>query len=410
MLQKLKNYYRDPLYKNSLYIMLNSVTGALFGFIFWMIAARYYSSWDVGLATALISSAGIIVNLSSFGLNTGIIRFLPGSTEKTQLFSSIWIVSIAGALIFGFIFLIGIDIFSPQMKFLMNPLVIVIFILLLIFQMSSGLFNNALLALRKAEYSFAQNMGLGLRIILLIPLTFAGVLGIFGSLGIAFFASFGIGLFLLYRMNILIKPVLKKNLLNDVFHFSLANYIADFLVMAESAILPILILNVIGAKEAAYFYVAFSIAGLLYAVPNALFISMFIEGSHGMPLRKNMIKALAAAGVIMIPVGIVIFFFGDILLNLFSREYSQNAYEILKLLVLSSFFVVFNALFICVERIRKNIKPIIVINAVLFAVTVIASYFFMQHYGVMGVGMGWIAGQGVSSIVAGGIAWIERRD
>ena len=151
MLQKLINYYRDPLYKNSFYILLNSITAALFGFIFWMIAARYYSSGDVGLATALISTAGIIVNLSSFGLGTGIIRFLPGSTEKTQLFSSVWIVSIAGVLVFGFIFLIGIDLFSPQMKFLMNSLVIVIFILLLIFQMSSGLFNSALLALRKAE-------------------------------------------------------------------------------------------------------------------------------------------------------------------------------------------------------------------------------------------------------------------
>lgn len=407
MLHKLKNYYRESLYKNSFYILLNSITAALFGFIFWMIAARFYSSEDVGLATALISSAAIIVNLSGFGLGTGIIRFLPGSTEKTQLFSSVWIVSVTGALIFCFIFLIGIDIFSPGMKFLMNPLVIIIFVLLLLFQISSSLFSSVLLALRKAEYSYAQSMGLGIRIILLIPLTFAGVMGIFGSLGIAFFTSFGIGLFLLYRMKILIKPVLKKNLLKDIIHFSLANYIADFLVMAESSILPILILNVIGAKEAAYFYVAFSIASLLYAVPNALFMSMFIEGSHGMPVQKNMIKALAAIGAIMIPAGILIYLFGDILLNLFSSEYSENAYEILKLLVLSSVFVVFNALFISVKRIQKDIRPLIAINALLFGATVIASYFFMQQYGVIGVGMGWMAGQGVAAAMAGGIAWRE---
>lgn len=407
MFQKLKNHYRDPLYKNSFYILLNSITAALFGFIFWMIAARYYSSGDVGLATALISSTGIIVNLSSFGLNTGIIRFLPSSTEKTQLFSSVWIVSIVGVLIFGFIFLIGIDIFSPQMKSLMTPLVIVIFILFLIFQMSSDIFSNLFLTLRKAEYSYAQSMGVGLRIFLLIPLTFAGLLGIFGSLGIAYCVSSGIGILLLYRMKISIKPVLKTDLLKDIINFSLANYVSDFLVMAESSILPILILNVIGAKEAAYFYVAFSIVNLLYAVPNAFFMSMFIEGSHGMPLRKNMIKALAAAGAIMIPVGIIIYSFGDILLNLFSREYSQNAYDILKLLVLSSVFVVFNALFISVKRIQKDIKPMIAINALLFVVTVIASYFFMQQYGVMGVGMGWMAGQGIAAIVAGGIAWRE---
>lgn len=407
MFDTIKNYCQDPLYKNSFYILLNSITGAFFGFVFWMIAARYYSSGDVGLATALISAAAIIVNLSSFGLNTGIIRFLPGSTEKTQLFSSVWIVSIVGVLTFGFIFLIGIDIFSPGMKFLMDPFVTIVFTLLLIFQMSSGLFSNTLLALRKAEYSYAQSMGLGLRIILLIPLTFAGVMGIFGSLGIAFFVSFCIGLFLLYKMNILIKPIVKKNLLNDMIHFSLANYIADFLMMAEYSILPILILNVIGAKEAAYFYVAFSIVSLLYSVPNALFMSMFIEGSHGMPLRKNMIKALVATGAIMVPAGIMIYLFGDIFLDLFSREYSENAYEILKLLVLSSVFVVFNALFTSVKRIQKDIKPIIAINALLFFSTIIASYFFMQRYGIMGAGMGWIVGQGGAAVVVGMLVWKE---
>ncbi len=406
MLHKLKNYYRDPLYKNSFYILLNSITAALFGVIFWFIAARLYSSEDVGLATALISSVVIIVNLSGFGLNTGLIRFLPGSTEKTQLLSSVWIVSIAGVLIFGFIFLAGIDIFYPGMKFLMDPWVIVIFILLLIFQMSSGLFSNTLLALRKAEYSYAQGMGLGLRIILLIPLTFAGVLGIFGSLGIAYFSSFSMGLFILYRMKIFIKPVLKKNLLNDILHFSITNYIVDFLVMAQSFILPIFILNNIGAKEAAYFYVAFSIAVLLYAVPTSVFMSMFIEGSYGEPLRKNMIKSLIIVGAIIVPLGLAMYFFGDILLSLFSREYSQNAYEVLKLLTLSAAFVTLNSLFIAVKKVQKNIKPLIAVNALLFFLIVLFSYVLIPQ-GILGVGIGWIAAQGTTAIVVGVMMWRE---
>ncbi len=39
-IQKLK----DPLYKNSIFLMLSSVTGAGTGFVFWVIAARFYST------------------------------------------------------------------------------------------------------------------------------------------------------------------------------------------------------------------------------------------------------------------------------------------------------------------------------------------------------------------------------
>ena len=43
LIQRLK----DPLYKNSFFIMLSSITNAGFGFFFWMIAARLYSAEDV---------------------------------------------------------------------------------------------------------------------------------------------------------------------------------------------------------------------------------------------------------------------------------------------------------------------------------------------------------------------------
>ncbi|MCZ7370201.1 MAG: hypothetical protein O8C66_06800 [Candidatus Methanoperedens sp.] len=400
-----KKCIHDPLYKNSLFILLNSLTAAFFGFLFWMLAARLYSSEDVGLGTALISSAGIIVSLSSFGLGTGIIRFLPKSGKKAMLFNSVWIVSIASAAVFGTIFLKYIEYLSPALAFLMEPGFMFIFLLFLIFQASASLVNTSLLALRKAEYSFTQDMGLGLRILMLIPLTFAGVLGIFESLGIAYLVSFVIGLFLLFRMGIAVRLHFCKKEMEEIFHFSLANYVADFLLIADLSILPILILNVIGAKEAAYFYISFSIASLLYAIPNSIFMSMFIEGSYGEPLRKIVIKSLAVVGALLVPAGLVMYFHGDVLLSLFSREYSQNAYEILKLLVLSCAFVTFNAMFMAIKRIQSDIRPLIAVNALLFVSTVLFSYIFMQRYGIFGVGVGWMAGQGVTAGVAGVMVW-----
>jgi hypothetical protein len=40
--KEIKQHLNDPLYKNSLFIMLTSISSAGFGFIFWMLAAKLY--------------------------------------------------------------------------------------------------------------------------------------------------------------------------------------------------------------------------------------------------------------------------------------------------------------------------------------------------------------------------------
>ncbi|MDK2783385.1 MAG: hypothetical protein PWQ32_974, partial [Thermococcaceae archaeon] len=51
MLELLKQEFRNfknPLYRNSIYISLASLTTAVAGFLFWAIAARLYPAEDVG--------------------------------------------------------------------------------------------------------------------------------------------------------------------------------------------------------------------------------------------------------------------------------------------------------------------------------------------------------------------------
>lgn len=48
-LEEIKKHLNDPLYKNSLFIMLTSISGSGFGFIFWILAAKLYAPQDVGI-------------------------------------------------------------------------------------------------------------------------------------------------------------------------------------------------------------------------------------------------------------------------------------------------------------------------------------------------------------------------
>ncbi|MCK4679242.1 MAG: oligosaccharide flippase family protein, partial [Bacteroidales bacterium] len=114
-------HLHDPLFKNSVFIMLTSASSAGFGFIFWMISAKLYSAEDVGIATALISSMAFIVLLSRFGLDISIIRFFPGN-DKSRIFSTSAIISTFFALVFGVVFIAGVDVFSPELHVLRTPL------------------------------------------------------------------------------------------------------------------------------------------------------------------------------------------------------------------------------------------------------------------------------------------------
>ncbi|HEY0196027.1 MAG TPA: hypothetical protein VGC02_00495, partial [Methanobacterium sp.] len=63
------------MYQNSFYLLLTLVSGAVLGFIFWIIAAKIYSQQEVGINTALISAVNLLAMISFLGLDQSIIRF-----------------------------------------------------------------------------------------------------------------------------------------------------------------------------------------------------------------------------------------------------------------------------------------------------------------------------------------------
>jgi O-antigen/teichoic acid export membrane protein len=96
-------------------------------------------------------------------------------------------------------------------------------------------------------------------------------------------------------------------------HYSSGNYIANIFFYLPNAILPLLVINVLGAETNAYFYVAWAIPGLLLVVPLATSTSLLAEGSYfPEELRKNVIKAFKFIFILLIPSIIGLLSLGDI--------------------------------------------------------------------------------------------------
>jgi O-antigen/teichoic acid export membrane protein len=392
-------YIIDPLYRNSLFIFINTMTGTILGFLFWTLASRLFSPSDMGISTAIVNAMAIIASLSTLGLNTGIIRYMPNSSKKAEVFNAALTIAAICGLFLGVIFIMFIELFSPSLHFLKRMDFFILFNLFLLFQIGQGFVNYGLLALRKAPYPIIQNIGAGIRIPLLIPFTIFGVIGIISSIGLGYVISFLFGILLLKKFSIKVKPRFHLASIREIIRYSLYTYIADCLFIIQSSILPIIILNSIGAKEAAYFYAAFSIASSLYAVSNSIFMSMLIEGSHELGLRTLIKKSLKASFIVIIPSAIIMFFLGYIPLMIFGGEFSEKGFPVLRALILASPFVTLNALFMDAKRVQKDMKPLIMLAGFLTTSIIIMSYFFMERIGLIGVGIGWLAGQCTTSII-----------
>ncbi len=403
----LKGLYGVPLYRNAVYLMLSQLAVALSGFIFWILAARLYLPADVGLASAAISAALLLANLSGLGLGYGLVRFLPSPGERSRaLINFAFTFSGLASLIFSLIFLAGLNFWSPSLNFIrQNPIFLIVFIVFATGVTLTFVLNWTFVARRRASFSLAQSLISSLiKLVLVVVMSkFFTTFGIFVSHGLGIAIAVIVSVFaFLPRVEPNYSPVafFRKGAVNEIVRFSFANYIADFLWLAPGFILPIMVLNLLGAEDTAYFYIAWSMGVLLCAISIATSTSLFAEGSYDeTKLKQNIRQSIKLILLLLLPAIILIFLVGDKLLLLFGEVYSERATHLLWLVALASFPMSLNWVYFAVERVRKKIKSIILIAGFIALATLVLSYLLLPGLGILGGGIALLSSQGIATFI-----------
>lgn len=399
---------RTPLYRNAIFLMANTVVISGIGFFFWMVVARYYTPHEVGLAASVISVAVFLGMLSRFGFDIGLVRFLPSSGKNSRaMINTCFTISGAATILISFVFLIGLEIWSPALVFIReNWIFSASFILFSVAFALFPLMNQVFVARRNPKFVLAGSLVSGSRIAL--PILFAvffGAFGIFASWSVALIFSLIIGMLVfmpLVNPGYRPIPTVRKSVVNDMIHFSAGNYVAGIFAAMPVAILPLLIVNTLPAENVAYYYIALTIAGLLFAITGAVCTSLFAEGSHfERELKNNVRKALKLIFLLLIPAVIFIIFFGDYLLLLFEAEYSVKGFALLQIFAVSSIFVAFNSTFIATRRVLKKINPIIAVSVINAFTVVVLGYIFLNWLGLVGIATAWLVSKGLVSLGIG---------
>ena len=79
----LLTHLRSLLFVNAYYLILAYAATEGAGFVFWIIAARLYSSTETGLGATAISATMLLATFSTMGLPHALVRFLPEAKAST---------------------------------------------------------------------------------------------------------------------------------------------------------------------------------------------------------------------------------------------------------------------------------------------------------------------------------------
>ena len=71
----ISSLFKLSLYRNAIFLMLNSGMYGVTGFFFWIVAAWLYPTAVVGLASSAIAAISLLSLLSTLGLDYGLLRF-----------------------------------------------------------------------------------------------------------------------------------------------------------------------------------------------------------------------------------------------------------------------------------------------------------------------------------------------
>jgi O-antigen/teichoic acid export membrane protein len=168
------------------------------------------------------------------------------------------------------------------------------------------------------------------------------------------------------------RPSLRGSarLLKPLLRFSGANYVGNMLTLLPTYVVPLIVLDRIGVRAAAYYYIAYQLVGLLFAGVFAVEQSFLAEGSQSdVDMRAMMRRSFRLLSALCVPSSLALAGAAHWLLLLFGGQYSTKGTEILVVLAIAVLPLGAFYWFLTVLRLTGQLSAIVLSNVVFAAVT-----------------------------------------
>ncbi len=386
----------DHMVRNSLYLILSSGLQAALGFVFWIVTARLFSTSEVGTASSLISATVLIAYLALLGLNSTFVRYLPTAPDRDALITAgILLVAVCGGGM-GFLYLALTPFLAPRLTFVQHsPALAVGFLLLTAAGGVNLLTDSVFIAARKAGYNALVDGGVGGITKIAAAIVFAGT----GSYGLfcasaTGFVSAALASVLLITTVLDGRPSLRNPLraVRPLLRFSGASYVGNILNLLPNLVVPLIVLDRLGASSAAYYFVAFQVATLLYSAAYAVEQTFLAEGSHTDAVWGDLLRRSRRVLVTLcLPACVVLILAAHWLLLAFGTKYSQHGTLSLILLAAAALPLAVNNWLQTLLRLLGQLRAIVISNT-MYAAAICGLAWLLAGHGLTALAAAWPLG------------------
>lgn len=386
-------------------LMANSALTALFGVIFWLVAARLLTTTTVGRGSALVSALVTVSALSQLNYARSLSRLIPLADRPRKLLGSVYGITIAISLAVGLLSAYLLPQFSAEFSFVRGDvLLIACFTGSVAVWSIFNLEDAALTSVRRATIMPFENGAYGLlKLACLVGMWRAGYRG-----SLAIFVSWilplvavviPVNLYLFLRgVPATGVPTAERESRAPVWlRYDFAGYL---LWLAGTLPLPVLVLTQVGPVRSASFYVSFTIAQaidiLSLNLGNTLTAELSRTGGVLTPATKSyLVRVWTAVGVL----SALIFLMAPEVLDVFGAKYRIGGTIILRTFMLATLPRSVLFIGIAIQRSRGQGPSILLLQAIAAVGTLSLGFVLTRSLGAVGTALGWAAASCVAGLV-----------
>jgi O-antigen/teichoic acid export membrane protein len=408
--------WSDPLARGGLSLLVNTGVTGIVGFGYWIIAARLFAPYTVGVAAALVAATTLFSSIGQLNMSGMLMRFLPKAGGRSRRLVLItYAVSASSSTLLAAISLTIIGMISTSRSPLrldvsQSAVLVAAVAATAIFTLE----DSALIALRRAYWVPLENGAFGLAKIVMI-FVFAPV-GTAFALFTAWMIPLTVTILLISLMIFgrLLPPVPRfqrripfpKATRSNMIRFAAGDAAGGLFTYAWTYLLPILITVSLGGTANALYFTSFLVANTIDQVAVNYAASLTVEGAHTPKEIAGLIRtSLRHIYRIILPIVAVLIVVSPWLLQAFGEKY-VSASPLLRLLLIACIPKGISTVYYGYCRVRRTTYRSAFMQAYVCVATLAAAMLLARSYGLIGIGLAVIAVQGSAGVVSW---WALRR-
>ncbi|MEX0170446.1 lipopolysaccharide biosynthesis protein [Streptomyces sp. LMG1-1-1.1] len=403
---------RDPLLRNGHLLAVSSLVSAGLGSLFWVMAAHWYDDKLVGLSYSALSVTLLLAGVGQLNLADFLVRFVPSAGHHTRrMILTCYAVSTAVSTLAALGFLMLVPVVAPELDFLLTPVTAGCFVAATagyaVFVMQDG----ALTAVRRPGWVVAENV--------VFACVKIGLLGVGAALalhsGILLSWAGALAVSLLLTNFVLLRRAVPQHVRSSTaaerptgaLRYASADYLGSLFRMAAYTLVPLIVLNGLGAEQSAYFSLAWIVGYVLYLVARNLGSSLVVEAvrSPGR-LVEHAVKVLRHTALLLGSAVFLVVALAPQILYVFGAEYAEHGTTLLRLLALSALPNIVVSIAIDLARARRRLRWAVGLQIAMCVLVLGLTKLLLPVMGITGAGVAWLVT--MSLLAAPLLIWRSR--